>query len=107
MVCAAVRAQRSPRRVGDTTHTAREPSPTGPRRHDLGPLCRATAESGPVPAGVHHDVTQPLPVTVTLRWVTGADELATIALRWTRTLVRVPITEVSRDLCRGSACQPQ
>lgn len=48
----------------------------------------------PVPAGVHHDVEQPLPVTVTLRWETGAERLDTVAVEWTTTLVRVRIADL-------------
>lgn len=36
----------------------------------------------PVPPGVHHDVERPVPVTVTLRWETGVEELETVALEW-------------------------
>lgn len=35
-----------------------------------------------VPPGVHHDVQHPVPVTVTLRWATGTEQLDTIALEW-------------------------
>ena len=48
----------------------------------------------PVPAGVHHDVDWPIPVTVTLRWATGVEVLDTVALEWTRTVVRVRIADV-------------
>lgn len=48
----------------------------------------------PVPAGVHHDVDRLVPVTVTLRWVTGAEEINTVALEWTRTVVRVRIADL-------------
>lgn len=48
----------------------------------------------PVPPGVHHDVTQPLPVTVTMRWPTGDEHLDTLALEWTRTLVRIRVTDL-------------
>lgn len=48
----------------------------------------------PVPGGVHHDVDRPVPVTVTLRWATGTEELDTVALEWTRTLVRVRIADL-------------
>lgn len=48
----------------------------------------------PVPPGEHHDVDRPVPVTVTLRWATGAERLDTIAVEWTRTLVRVRIADL-------------
>ncbi|GIG37815.1 hypothetical protein [Cellulomonas pakistanensis] len=48
----------------------------------------------PVPPGVHHDVDRPLPVTVTLRWETGAERLDTVAVEWTATLVRVRIADL-------------
>lgn len=35
-----------------------------------------------VPPGVHHDATHPIPVTVTLRWATGVEQLDTIAVEW-------------------------
>jgi hypothetical protein len=35
-----------------------------------------------VPAGVHHDVDHPIPVTVTLRWATGTEQHDTVALEW-------------------------
>ena len=34
----------------------------------------------PVPPGKHHDVQHPIPVTVTLRWETGDEQLDTIAV---------------------------
>lgn len=48
----------------------------------------------PVPPGEHHDVDRPVPVTVTLRWATGAERLDTVAVEWTRTLVRVRIADL-------------
>jgi hypothetical protein len=33
-----------------------------------------------VPPGLHHDVTDPIPVTVTLRWGTGEEQLDTDAM---------------------------
>lgn len=48
----------------------------------------------PVPPGVHHDVDRPIPVTVTLRWATGVEVVDTVALEWTRTLVRVRIADL-------------
>lgn len=47
----------------------------------------------PVPPGQHHDVPDPLPVTVTLRWETGDEQLDTIALEWTQRLVRVRLID--------------
>lgn len=35
-----------------------------------------------VPPGIHHDVAHPIPVTVTLRWETGTEQLDTEALEW-------------------------
>lgn len=35
-----------------------------------------------VPAGVHHDVDHPIPVTVTLRWATGDEQLDADAVEW-------------------------
>ena len=46
-----------------------------------------------VPPGVHHDVVHPLPVTATLRWATGDEQLDTLALEWTAHLVRVRIAD--------------
>ncbi len=48
----------------------------------------------PVPAGVHHDVDRPVPVTAVLRWATGDELLETLALEWTRSVVRVRITDL-------------
>ncbi len=47
----------------------------------------------PVPAGVHHDVDRPVPVRAILRWVTGAERVDTLALEWTRILVRVRVVD--------------
>lgn len=38
----------------------------------------------PVPPGVHHDDDQPVPVTVTLRWASGDEQLNTVAVEWWR-----------------------
>jgi hypothetical protein len=51
-----------------------------------------------VPPGVHHDVFDPIPVTVTLRWETGEEERDTIAVEWWTTerdgaVVRVQISD--------------
>lgn len=51
-----------------------------------------------VPPGVHHDVADPIPVTVTLRWPTGDEQLDTMALEWWTTerdgaVVRVRISD--------------
>lgn len=54
------------------------------------PLLNARA----VPPGVHHDVHDPIAVTATLRWETGVEQLDTVALEWTRTLVRVRIADL-------------
>ncbi|VTR77231.1 hypothetical protein CHMI_02001 [Cellulomonas hominis] len=47
----------------------------------------------PVPPGVHHDVEQPVPVTARLHWETGTETIETLALEWTRTLVRIRIID--------------
>lgn len=47
-----------------------------------------------VPPGQHHDVDHPVPVTATLRWETGDEELDTLALEWTTALVRVRIADL-------------
>jgi hypothetical protein len=47
-----------------------------------------------VPAGVHHDVDHPVPVVATLWWATGTEQLDTLALEWTRTIVRIRITDL-------------
>lgn len=47
----------------------------------------------PVPAGVHHDVDHPIPVTVTLHWETGTEMLDTVAVEWDRHLIRVRIAD--------------
>lgn len=51
-----------------------------------------------VPPGTHHDVTEPIPVTATLRWETGEEQLDTMALEWWTTerdgaVVRVRISD--------------
>jgi len=90
-----------PRRVGgatddddvhdhDLTHTV----PGGMDRvRSTRPLLNAQR----VPPGVHHDVDQPIPVTVTLRWETGDEELDTLAVEWQgagdRAVVRVQIAD--------------
>lgn len=48
----------------------------------------------PVPPGVHHDVHRPVPVRARLRWATGDEVLETVALEWTRTLVRVRVADL-------------
>jgi hypothetical protein len=48
----------------------------------------------PVPAGVHHDVDDPIPVVAVLRWATGTERAETVALEWTRTLVRVRVNDL-------------
>src|SRR6478609_4529401 len=77
-----------------TTTTSPTPSPaawtaSAPPR----PLLNAQR----VPPGVHHDVDQPIPVTVTLRWETGDEELDTLAVEWwgagDRAVVRVQIAD--------------
>jgi hypothetical protein len=47
-----------------------------------------------VPAGIHHDVEQPIPVTAVLRWATDDEMLDTVALEWTSLLVRVRIVDL-------------
>lgn len=54
---------------------------------------RPLLNARPVPPGVHHDVHDPIPVTVTLRWQTGVEQLETLALEWTRTVVRVRMVD--------------
>ena len=49
--------------------------------------------AAPVPPGEHHDVDRPVPVTAILRWVTGAETVDTLALEWTRMLVRVRLVD--------------
>lgn len=46
-----------------------------------------------VPPGVHHDVEHPIPVTATLHWETGTEQLDTLAVEWDRHLVRVRISD--------------
>ena len=52
----------------------------------------------PVPKGTHHDVDHPIPVTVTLRWATGDEELDTEAVEWwgagDAAVVRVKMTDL-------------
>lgn len=48
----------------------------------------------PVPPGVHHDVPDPIPVRVTLRWETGDETVDTVALEWTPRLVRVRVSDL-------------
>jgi hypothetical protein len=47
-----------------------------------------------VPGAVHHDVEHPVPVTVVLRWATGPELFDTLALEWTRALVRVRVIDL-------------
>lgn len=47
-----------------------------------------------VPPGVHHDVDHPVPVRVVLRWPTGDEFVETVAVEWTRELVRVRLTDL-------------
>lgn len=47
-----------------------------------------------VPPGVHHDVADPPPVTVTLRWETGDEEVDTVALEWWTTERSGPVVRV-------------
>lgn len=87
-----------PRRVGgatdddgvhdhDLTHTV----PGGMDRvRSTRPLLNAQR----VPPGVHHDVDQPIPVTVTLRWETGDEELDTLAVEWQGAEVRIRIADL-------------
>ncbi|NKY08968.1 hypothetical protein [Cellulomonas hominis] len=52
----------------------------------------------PVPKGTHHDVDHPIPVTVTLRWETGDEQLDTEAVEWWttggETVVRVKMADL-------------
>lgn len=48
----------------------------------------------PVPPGVHHDVDWPVPVCARLRWATGDEVVQTVALEWTRTVVRVRVADL-------------
>ena len=90
-----------PRRVGgvadddgvhdhDLTHTV-------PGGMDRVRSTRPLLNAQPVPRGVHHDVDDPIPVTVTLRWETGEEELDTLAVEWQgsgdRAVVRVQIAD--------------
>lgn len=63
------------------------------RVRDARPLLNAH----PVPPGKHHDVPDQIPVTVTLRWETGDEQLDTVALEWWRdrgeAVVRVRIAD--------------
>ena len=67
----------------------------GPARVSAGvPLLNAR----PVPHGTHHDVDDPIPVTVTLRWETGDEHFDTVAVEWwgagTDAVVRVRIGDL-------------
>lgn len=68
----------------------RQTAPGGPARLAAQVPLR---NAHPVPPGVHHDVQHPIPVTVTLRWETGDEQLETIALEWTQRAVRVRIAD--------------
>ena len=63
------------------------------RVRDARPLLNAH----PVPPGKHHDVPDPIPVTATLRWATGVEQLDTAAVEWwgtgERAVVRVRIAD--------------
>ena len=48
----------------------------------------------PVPAGVHHDVERPIPVTARLRWETGIEYVDTLAVEWWGGVVRVRIIDL-------------
>lgn len=53
-----------------------------------------------VPPGVHHDVQHLIPVTVTMRWATGAEQDDALAVEWCGTgadaVVRVRLREEKR-----------
>lgn len=72
-----------PQRVSPPEHDARvdltQTAPGGMARVRAAvPLLNAR----PVPRGTHHDVDDPIPVTVTLRWETGDEQLDTVAVEW-------------------------
>lgn len=48
----------------------------------------------PVPPGVHHDVSDPVPVVAAMRWATGVELCDTVAVEWTRTVVRVRVVDL-------------
>ncbi|WP_158370207.1 hypothetical protein [Cellulosimicrobium cellulans] len=48
----------------------------------------------PVPAGVHHDVERPIPVTARLRWETGIELVDTFAVEWCGGVIRVRIADL-------------
>lgn len=72
------------------------PQSVGPPAHDAGVGLTQTTPGGmarvraavslldarPVPRGMHHDVDDPIPVTVTLWWETGDERLDTVAVEW-------------------------
>jgi len=74
----------------DLTHTV-------PGGMDRVRSTRPLLNAQPVPRGVHHDVDRPIPVTATLRWATGDEQLDTHAVEWWtasgRTVVRVQIAD--------------
>jgi hypothetical protein len=47
-----------------------------------------------VPAGVHHDVANPIPVVVTLRWATGDEVAEALAVEWWTRGAIVPLVRV-------------
>lgn len=67
----------------DLTHTV-------PGGMDRVRATRTLLNAQPVPPGVHHDVDQPVPVTVTLRWATGDEQLDTLAVEWWKVMPPEP-----------------
>ena len=61
----------------------------------------------PVPPGHHHDVPDPLPVAVTLRWETGDEQLDTIALEWWRPAFKSEGDGLNRPLVRVRLIDPR
>lgn len=91
-----------PRRVGgapddEEVHEHHSLTHTVPGGMDRVRSTRPLLNAQRVPPGLHHDVDRPIPVTVTLRWETGDEELDTLAVEWQgkgdRAVVRVQIAD--------------
>lgn len=61
---------------------------------DILELAQHILNAHDVPPGVHHDVENPIPVTVRILWERdGLEEVDTVAVEWTSRLVRVWLSD--------------
>ena len=80
---------------------------TAPGGMDRIRAVRPLLNAHPVPPGVHHDVQQPVDVTVTLRWEDGNEQLDTIALEWWRPGFKSRGDDLNRPLVRVRLIDPR